>query len=138
YVGAVAADLRSLSPQERPDRTRHDPAPVQIATAVDVPAPDDAEAQAVGRVVALGDEIAGRLRDVVRRRRAKRVVLDVGAIALAVGLVARCHHETLDRSRLAAARLKHVVGPADVGLERKQRSVERDPDERLRTKVEYD
>ena len=57
---------------------------------------------------------------------------------MAVSLVARCHHETLDRSRLAAARLKHVVGPADVGLERQERSVERDPDERLRAEVEHD
>src|SRR6266852_6034997 len=58
-------------------------------------------------------------------------------IALAVRLVARGHHETLDRSRLPASRLKHVVRPADVGFERQEWSVEADPDQRLRTEVEH-
>src|SRR5207244_3735112 len=98
----------------------------QVAAAVDVSAPHDADPKAVCRVVALRDEIAGRLRHVVWRRRAERVVLCVRAIALPVGLVAGGYDDSLDRPRLPAARLEHVVRPADVGLKGQERSVESD------------
>ena len=59
-------------------------------------------------------------------------------VARAVGLVTRRHDQTLDRSRLPASRLKHVVRPADVGFERQERSTESHPNERLRPKVKHD
>ena len=59
-------------------------------------------------------------------------------IARPVGLVARGNHDALDGSRLPACCLEDVVGPADVGFECEERSVEADPNEGLRTEVKND
>ena len=75
---AVRTDHRLVAAEHGADRPGHDPVPVQIAAAVEVPAACDRDRQVVRRRVRRRDEVGARLADVVRVPALQRRVLGVG------------------------------------------------------------
>src|SRR5436309_5371661 len=66
YIASVASNYRPFPPQKRADGSRHETTPVEVPSAIDVPAPHDHERQGVGMVIRSSDEVGTTFGDFVR------------------------------------------------------------------------
>src|SRR5205085_9046672 len=89
-------------------------------------------------VVGGSQQVGAAPGDVVGVSAGQGVLLGVRqGVGVAVGLVAGGDHHRLHQPGVDPAGLQHVVGPADVGLERRQRVAQGGPDGRLGSQVEH-
>ncbi len=117
----VAANHRPLAAEHRADRARHDAIPIQVPPAVEIAAARDGHGQSVRQRIAAGDQVGAGLADVVRVPWIERRRFAIGELLLiAVGLVARGHHDLLD-ARTAAAGFQQGPGARHIALERRDR-----------------
>ena len=136
HEGPVGADHRALAAEHRADRAGDDPAPVQVAAAVEVAAARDRDRQPVRVGIRLSQKVGRGLGGVVGVMGPERHLLSVGpAGGISVRLVGGGDHDAPDRG-CAAARLERGPGPGDVVVEGLDRVHDRRAHQRLGRQVD--
>ncbi len=137
-VTPVRADDRPLRPEQRANSAGNDSLPLEIASAVHVPASADRDAEAVALGIGLGKHVRARLGGGVRMPSRERIRFDVRRpVMVSVRLVGRCDDDACDKRSLPAL-LEHGPRAQDVVLECRDWVVVRDADLRLRGEVHDD
>ena len=135
--GAVRPNDRTLTSHHGPNRSRHNPIPVEITPTVEVAAPRDDDWRPIRRRIRLTDQITARLADIVGMTPRERRLFGVGQNErISIRLVRRSRDNLLDL-RAATTRFEQLPRPANVRLECRQRIAVRDPDDCLSCEVHH-